>query len=188
MTRTQATRWTIEMLDALPDDDWVRYELVDGEVLVSKAPGDDHQSIAMEAAGVLWEWNRRTNLGRVLIGPEVIFGPHDAAIPDVVWISHQRRTAIEGADRHLHGAPELIVEVLSPGRENWRRDRETKLEQYARFGVPEYWSLDPTTSSVQVYRHDGTALRLAATLGAAYTLTSPLLPGFAVRVGDLFPS
>jgi Uma2 family endonuclease len=86
---------------------------------------------------------------------------------------------------HLRVAPDLIVEVLSPGRENIRRDREKKLDQYSRFGVGEYWIVDRQTETVDVHRHDGTALRLVATLHADDRLTSPLLPGFTARVGDL---
>jgi Uma2 family endonuclease len=187
MAETRTQRWTVEMLAGLPEDDWVRYELVDGEVLVSRAPGDDHQATATACAGHLFTWNEREQLCLVLVAPGVIFGPHDHVVPDIVWVSRARRAAIESADRHLHGAPELIVEVLSPGAENARRDREVKLGQYSRFVVAEYWSLDPQTTSVQVYRHDGPALRLVATLGRDDTLSSPLLPSFGVQVGALFP-
>jgi Uma2 family endonuclease len=122
----------------------------------------------------------------------VIFTEIDAVEPDFVWLSHERLAQIEDAtDDHLHGAPELVVEVLSQGAANERRDRERKLALYSRYGVEEYWLLDPRAYRVEVYRRTpgarrGARLRRVALLGRDDTLTSPLLPGFAVPVARLF--
>ena len=91
-----------------------------------------------------------------------------------------------GDDGKLHAAPELVVEILSPGATNQRRDREAKLKLYAREGVGEYWIVDWRTRGVDVYRRTDERLQAAATLTDADTLTSPLLPGFAYPVGDLW--
>ncbi|HZU07014.1 MAG TPA: Uma2 family endonuclease [Chloroflexota bacterium] len=188
MTRAEAReRWTVSDLEALPDDEWRRYEIVDGELFVSRAPGDDHAEVQAQAITAVGAWNNETGLGRVLVGPGIIFGEYDAVIPDFVWVSHERSAAIMGEDKHLHGAPELVVEVLSPGPSNERRDRQAKLKQYSVYGVPEYWIVDPRTESVAVYRRQRAQLRLVATLGRDDTLTSPLLPGFSLAVGRLFP-
>jgi Uma2 family endonuclease len=122
----------------------------------------------------------------VLSEPGVIFSRHDAVEPDVAWLRLARRAAIEAADGHLHGAPELVVEVLSPGAANERRDREVKRDLYARHGVNEYWILDWRAQTASIYRRVGDALPLVVTLGREDVLTSPLLPGFAVTVRDLF--
>ena len=102
-------------------------------------------------------------------------------------MSHARRAALEQADDKLHGMPELVVEVLSPGAENVRRDRELKLGLYGRRGVDEYGLLDPPARTVTVYRRQNDALALVAMFDDTATLTSPLLPGFAAPVARLFP-
>ncbi len=85
-------------------------------------------------------------------------------IPDVVWISHGRLAAGVDEEGHFTIAPELIIEVLSPGTQNERRDRETKLKLYAERGVREYWILDWRTQQLEVYRRQEAFLRLALTL------------------------
>src|SRR3954468_11524412 len=92
---------------------------------------------------------------------------------------------LEQADNKLHGGRELVVEVLSPGAENERRDREIKLGLYGRRGVDEYWVLDRAACTVGVYRRGGRAPDLVAVLTDRGTLTSPTLPGFSAAVGDL---
>jgi Uma2 family endonuclease len=181
-----AMRWTVADLDLFPDDSR-RYEIIDGELFVSKAPRDEHQEAGSEIVVSLGIWNRAAGLGHVLMTPGVLFTVADAVIPDVVWISRERRAAIEGDDGHLHGAPELIVEVLSPGADNERRDRETKLRLYSAYGVLEYWIVDSRLRTLAVYRHQDAQLRLVATLTPDDTLTSPVLPGFSLPLGDIFP-
>ncbi len=181
-----ARRWTVEELEALPAEEGCHYEIVDGELFVSTSPRNEHQAAKGAALTELWLWNWQAGLGEVLSEPGVIFSRHDAVEPDVVWLSLARRAAIEGDDGHLHGPPELVVEVLSPGSANERRDREIKLALYSRYGVDEYWILDWRLQTVTVYHRQDASLRLAAALGRQDELTSPLLPGFAVRVGRLF--
>jgi len=187
---TKSKRYTLADLErvAQPWDD-TRYEIIDGELHVSSQPSDSHQYSCNETAARLWSWNRGTGLGIVLPAPGLIFAEDDNAAPDVIWVSKARRRRWLGADDKLHGPPELVVEVLSPGAENDYRDREAKLKLYSRRGVDEYWILDGPARSVEVYRRlSGAedALRLAAVLGADETLGSPLLPEFSVRVGELF--
>ncbi|MDQ5851540.1 MAG: Uma2 family endonuclease, partial [Chloroflexota bacterium] len=86
----------------------------------------------------------------------------------------------------LHAAPELVVEVLSPGGANERRDREAKLKLYSRRGVREYWIVDWRQRQVEVYRRAQAQLHLTETLYEDDRLQSPLLPNFAVQVRQLF--
>jgi len=182
-----AVRFTIADLEVMPDDEWRRYEIIDGELFVSKAPGNEHQIACGEIIIALGEWNRRSRRGVVLPGPGVIFGEADSVIPDVVWASHERYALIAGEDHHLHGAPELVVEVLSPGATNERRDREAKLKLYSVQGVREYWIADWRAQTGAVYRRREAQLHLEATLRRDDTLTSPLLPDFALPLARLFP-
>ena len=189
MAEPQVRHWTIADLETLPDHDgWIRYEIINGELFELHAAGNAHQETCALTSIELGLWNRQTGLGSVLIGPGLIFSDDDNTIPDLVWVSHARRAALEQADDKLHGGPELIVEVLSPGPENARRDREVKLDLYGRRGVSEYWLLDPTTRTVSVYRHEGGKLTFISMIDATGTLTSPVLPGFAAPVASLFPA
>jgi Uma2 family endonuclease len=178
-------RWTSADLDVLPDDG-KRYEIIDGELYVSRQPGYPHQYACSQLNIALGVWSNQTNVGVTLQAPGVIFADDDDVAPDVVWISHERlATALDQAG-HLHTAPELVVEVLSPGSANERRDREVKLKLYSRRGVLEYWIVDWQQRKVEVYHRQEQTLHLVATLYATDTLTSPMLPGFACPVTQLF--
>jgi Uma2 family endonuclease len=128
----------------------------------------------------------QTGAGEVNHAPGVIFADDDDVAPDVVWISHTRRATALGPDGHLHTAPELVIEVLSPGSINERRDREAKLKLYSWRGVLEYWSVDWCTRQVEVYQREQLAIHLVCTLHPTDRLTSPLLPGFSCEVATLF--
>src|SRR5204863_1423112 len=144
-------RWTTADLDLFPDPlDDTRYECFDGELYVSRQPSVEHQYTCNQVATRLTTWSEATGGGIVLPAPGVIFAEDDNVAPDVVWVSTARLDRIVGADRKLHAAPELMVEVLSPGAANERRDREAKLRLYTRQGVEEYWIVDEVARLVDV--------------------------------------
>jgi Uma2 family endonuclease len=173
-------------LKKFPDIPGVRYEIIDGELYVSRQPTLGHQFAVGETFGELRTWNRQTRAGWVFGEPGLVFAEDQDVAPDVVWISRERLPEAQDEKGHLRLAPELVVEVLSPGPANELRDRQLKLSLYARRGVQEYWIVDWIHHVVEVYRHDGADLQLVSTLGAADTLTSPLLPGFALPVAHLW--
>ena len=105
--------------------------------------------------------------------------------PALAWISNERLKGALEADGKLHDAPELVVEVLSPGSANERRDREAKLQLYSRRGVTEYWIVDWMLRCIDVYRRDQAQLHHIATLGEDDSVESPLLPGFSCSVASL---
>src|SRR5439155_20580935 len=106
-------RFTCADLELFPDD-VKRYEIVDGELYVWKAPGWEHQVVCVGLTVPLDQWDSATGLGVVAAGPGIIFADDDDVIPDLVWISHERLAVALGPDRKLHAAPELVIEVLSP--------------------------------------------------------------------------
>jgi Uma2 family endonuclease len=180
-------RWTTRDLDAMPDDGgWKRYEIIDGELYVTRAPHLRHQGVGGNIHFELEAWSRQTQLGKPFQTPGVIFTPTDAVIPDVVWISHGRLA--NGLDEagHLVVAPELMVEVLSPGALNEQRDREVKLKLYSRYGVQEYWVVNWQHQTLERYCRTEAQLCLVNTLLREDTLTTPLLPGFQVTMAQLF--
>lgn len=184
-TTDPRVRWNTADLNLLPDSS-NRYEIIDGDLLVTKAPHWGHQKAIVKICGVLDSWSEKTSLGEVVQAPGIIFSDADNVIPDAVWISKERLATSLDEAGHLTVAPELIVEVLSPGVDNERRDRETKLKLYTSRGVQDYWILNWRLKQVEVYRRQTGILQLVATLFPSDTLTSPLLPGFACDVARLF--
>lgn len=177
--------WTVADLDLLPDNG-TRYEIIDGELFMTRAPRWSHQKVAANICAKLNRWSEETKLGEATIAPGIIFSEADNVIPDVVWASYERLAILLDEAEHLTGAPELVVEVLSPGEENQRRDREVKLKLYASQGVQEYWIADCRLQQVQVYRRQAATLKLVATLLASDEINSPLLPGFSCPVAAFF--
>lgn len=182
-----AQRFTTADLELLPDVEGWRYEIIDGELHVSKQPSWEHQYSCTAVSSALFVWSDGARLGVTMVAPGVLFAEDDDVAPDVVWISHERLEALKDRAGHLRGAPELAVEVLSPGSANERRDRDAKLRLYSRQGVDEYWIVDWRSRTVEVYRHDRGALQLVTSLGSEDVLTSPLLPGFSCPVSTLWP-
>ena len=177
--------WTSRDLEMMPDDG-KRYEIVDGELYVSKQPHYHHQHFCTRLGGLLDAWSMQTGLGEAIVGPGLIFGEHDDVAPDIIWISQERLVTALQADGKLHSAPELVVEVLSPGVPNEHRDREIKMKLYSRRGVLEYWIVSWQERRIEIYRRVETVLTLVSTLYESDLLQSPLLPGFTCQVSRLF--
>ena len=182
----ERVHWTIRDLDFLPDNG-NRYEIVDGELLMSKAPDIDHQWVCFCIARELNAWSDTNKTGRAYITPGIVFDEASKVIPDVIWVSKSRLRLLRDPAGHLTGAPEIVIEVLSPGLQNELRDRQAKLKLYDVYGVQEYWIVDSKLLRISVYHREQQRLHLAATLLVADTLTSPLLPGFACPVRRLVP-
>lgn len=177
--------WTSADLDLLPESS-NRYEIIDGELFVTRAPHWGHQKTTGNVCSELRNWSVTTGLGEAVQGPGLIFSDADNVIPDLVWISQERLT--NGLDQlgHLIIAPELVVEVLSAGAENERRDREAKLKLYSIRGVQEYWIINWRSPQVEVYRREKAILTLVCTLFPGDELVSPLLPGFSCAIDRFF--
>lgn len=165
---------TIADVDSMPEDG-NRYEVIEGELFVSRAPSLTHQDVVVNLVFAFKEYLRENPIGKVWPGPGVILCDFSGVIPDVVYISNERRREIATGFR-ITGAPDLIIEILSPGAENERRDRHTKRQLYRKYGVKEYWVVDPEGSAIAIYRTS--KLKLVAKLGIRGHVTTPLLPGF----------
>lgn len=182
--------FTVDDLANLPDDG-NRYEVIEGELYMAAAPGNEHQGIIEMLTIALGTWRRAGGGGLSRPGIGLMFSRRDGVIPDLVWAAPDQLPAIlinpatGERDGKWHLAPALVIEVLSPGPPNSERDRETKLTLYDRRGVREYWIVDPARW-VEVYRRSEGMLRLVATVTAAEHLTSPQLPGFSLPVAALF--
>ncbi len=183
----EQVRWTVYDLEVMPQNELTRYEIIDGELFVTRSPHRRHQQVCGKMFRQLDSWSESTGLGETIIAPGIIFSEENSVIPDLVWVSKERLIQIEDEAGHLTGAPELIVEVLSPGKQNERRDKEAKLKLYSIQGVQEYWIVNRLTKQVEVYQRDNARLVLVATLLGNDQITSPLLPGFCCSISCFFP-
>ena len=184
-TLSNRVRWTTADIALFPNDD-KRYEIIGGELIVTRAPSWSHQEVAGRIFAVLDSWCLATGLGRAAFGPGIIFTDEDNVIPDVVWASNERLNLLLDEAEHLTGAPELVVEVLSPGTKNEQRDKQLKLKLYSQQGVQEYWIVSRELRQVQVYRRDNALLTLIMTVQDTDLLTSPLLPDFSCSLSRIF--
>lgn len=182
-----AEKMTSADLALLPDDG-KHYELIEGEPFMSRQPSWEHQYTCGRFFKDLDDWSEKTKSGVAIMAPGVLFADDDDVAPDVVWISKERLQMQNSVDKagHLHVAPELVIEVLSPGLTNELRDKQAKLKLYSRRGVQEYWVADWMRKQIEVYRREQGALKLIATLFADDDLTSPLLPDFSCKVIKMF--
>lgn len=174
------TRLTYEDYCLLPNDG-KRYEIVEGELLVTPAPLTRHQKVVLNLGSALLDFTRKHDLGDVYVAPvDVVLSPHDVVEPDILYVSKARLGVV--TEQNLQGAPDLVVEVLSESTA--RVDRTIKLKLYARFGVREYWLIDPLRLSAEIYRLGSESLE-PSKLQAHDALTSPLFPGFSLPLRNL---
>ena len=167
-------------------DDGRRYELYDGEAIVVPAPNYPHQRVVVRLGELLIAYEHRTG-GAVVYAPfDIVLSEHDVLQPDVVYFTAEKRTQLRGADA-AYVIPDLAVEVLSRSTE--RRDRGRKMELVARFGLPEYWLVDPVRRTLEVYTRgaDG-ALTLAGAFDPGAEFVSPTLEGLQFDPARLFES
>jgi Uma2 family endonuclease len=189
MSSAQPARhpWTYRDLVALPEDQR-RHELIDGEHIVSPSPNTAHQEISKHLFRALDGYVERHHTGEVLYAPfDVKLSLFTVLVPDLVYFTAERFGHVVN-DKHATAAPDLVVEILSPGTR--RRDKGRKRAVYDREGVREYWIVDPETRSVTVLHRPGAGAGLTAvtvlTLEKDETLESPLFPGLRVSLREVF--
>jgi Uma2 family endonuclease len=164
-------------------DDGRRYELYDGEAIVVPTPFLRHQRVAHHLGIVLTDYERATG-GLVCEVPiDIVFSEYDVLQPDVVFFRKERRHLLDMMQT-TRVPPDLAVEILSRSTE--RRDRGRKMATYARFGVPEYWIVDPVRNTVESYELSGAEYRLAGTFDERQHVSSPTLPGLSFDARRIF--
>ncbi|MEX2281555.1 MAG: Uma2 family endonuclease [Gemmatimonadota bacterium] len=139
--------WTYSEYARFPDDG-NRYEVIDGEVLVTPAPSPHHQRILFALGRRLQEYVERNDLGEILLDVDLLFVSGQFVRPDLLFVPKSAKEAV--TDRGMERAPGLIVEIQSPTSSSI--DRVRKPRRYGDFGVPEYWVVDPTEAALLVWR------------------------------------
>ena len=175
-------QWTYEDYRQLPDDGY-RYEVINGVLLMSPPPRTRHQDVCGELAFAMRMFTRNEQQGKVYEAPiEVILpGIATPVQPDILFIRTER-LGIVGSTR-IEGAPDLIVEILSPG--NWLTDRREKFRAYEAAGVQEYWIVDPDRRTIEVYVLREGNYALAGQYGPGEVAQSEILKGLVVTVDDV---
>ena len=169
--------------DYLNTSDDERYELSNGELIMSLSPKEIHQYISGNLYFVLGAFVRDRSLGRVYFSPfDVVLSDMDVVQPDLLFVSTER-AAIITAD-NIQGAPDLVVEILSPATAE--RDRTIKLDLYSQHGVKEYWIVDPDAKTVMVLLRGESRFEVSGIYGEGQTLRSPTLAGFSVALEEVF--
>ena len=174
--------WTYEDYAALPDDGH-RYEIVDGVLYMAPSPNRRHQNTAFEIASYLRTHVKLTGLGQVYIAPfDVELNPRTVVQPDVIVVLNHNLDRI--TESRIVGAPDLVVEVSSPGTVGY--DREKKQRNYARAGVPEYWIADPWSRTVEVLSLVADGYRSLGVFEGKAILPLEVVPDFLVHVEQFF--
>jgi Uma2 family endonuclease len=167
-------------------DDGQRHELIDGEHFVTPAPIRKHQAISTNLCGLIWRYLQSHPIGRVFVAPfDVIFSDFDVVQPDLLYLSRQRLGEIETSP-WVKGAPNLVVEIGSPSTR--KRDETIKRRLYERYGVEQYWVVDPELDTIHVYRRVGAHYERTPELSLEHgdVLTTPLLPELGLPLSKIF--
>lgn len=179
---TPRVKLTYRDLVLFPDDG-KRHELVDGEHYVTPSPSTRHQQVLTQLLLDLGNYLREHNVGRVFPAPcDVVLSQFDVVEPDLLVVTREAAERITEAN--IQGAPDLVVEILSPSTKG--RDRVLKLRLYEKFGVCEYWIVDPAAGTIEVLRLAEGRLVAGETLAGDGILTSPLFPDLEIRLSSVF--
>ena len=187
MKTVKLEEWTYEEFMSLPEGDPWRYELIDGEFFMTPSPTPRHQRISRKLLLVIGKFLETHPVGEVFDAPvDVVFSqkPPQVVVPDLVYVSKERSDIV--TEKNIQGVPDLLVEILSPTTA--ANDRRVKRTLYERFGVPEYWIVDPEAETVQVYRLSDGRYGICLEFRKKDALDSPLLPGLSIPLSEVFPA
>ena len=167
-------------------DDGRRHELIDGEHYVTPSPNVSHQEILGRLHLLIGTWLQGHRVGKIFVAPlDVLFSRFDVVEPDLLYVSNERAAEVLSI-QHLTGAPDLVIEIASPGTRS--RDETIKRRLYERSSVTEYWVVDPDIDVIRIYRRSGERFERPVELSreADDVLTTALLPGLQMPLARIF--
>jgi Uma2 family endonuclease len=181
MTVPAALKFTYKDYALLPEDR--RYEVIDGELFLTPSPTPFHQVVSERIGYLLSDYLKRTSVGVMFYAPcDVVLSAHDVVQPDILVVLADHKAVI--GEKYIAGAPDLVVEVLSPSTES--RDRIAKAKRYASFGVREMWLVDPAAKTIEVLVNSEEGFCREALYGEADNVQSAILPGFEFPAAPVF--
>jgi len=178
-------KWTYEDYRGLPDDGW-RYEIITGELYMTPAPEPIHQEYGGEMFAAFRDYGKKHDAGKAYMAPIDVILPNlaDPVQPDVLFILKERLRIVKKG--RIEGAPDIIVEVLSPS--NSLTYQRKKLEAYAKAGVREYWIPDSRARTIELWVLREGSYTLIGKYGVGERVRSEVLPGFEVKVDEVCPA
>ncbi len=175
-------KYTYQDLLTTPDDR-NRYEIFEGDIIVTPAPNEPHQNAVSNLHLILGNHVKKYRLGKLYIAPfDVYFDEETVIEPDMLFVAKDRLSIIE--KQRIKGAPDLVVEVLSPSTEE--RDRGFKFKRCAQEGVREYWLVDPEKSVVEVYTLAAHGYKLMGKFSGDQRVTSKILLGLEFPTSEVW--
>ncbi|MGB9754164.1 MAG: hypothetical protein C0183_02165 [Roseiflexus castenholzii] len=183
---TPITRRTVEFVETLPHLEGRWDEIIAGDLCVMNQLHMRHWITCDQSIVAPGGWRLATGAGRIIPAPDVTRVDDEAVAPYLVWIGHARLSDVIGNNAALHAAPDLIIEVVSPGKANEECDCEKKRALSNRRGVSVRWIVDRQAMTVDAFRRDDEALRCIATWQPGDVITSLRFPGFSCEIGRFF--
>ncbi len=181
--RDEERKITVKQLFEMDLEEGYFYELINGIIVRKQAPAPPHQNASMEISTLMNVFIKEKKLGKLFAAPiDVFFDPHNNTQPDILFIKKERDFLI--TKNGIEGAPDLIVEILSPS--TFKTDRKDKFELYLFFGVAEYWIVDPKNQSIEVYILDSNQYKMEFFAIENGLIQSKVLEGFSMEVADIF--
>ena len=183
-SKIEKVNWETFREIELADDDLFIYELFDGEIMKRSAPSLIHQRISRKLLGKMDAYIEEKELGEVFSAPvDLNLDEHNAFQPDLAFISKERSFLIEDDD-YIKGAPDLVVEIISPG--TVKKDRVIKKDLCERFAVREYWLVDPLNKGIEIYIMQEDKYVLHDLQEITGKISSTVLNGFELDLGHIF--
>lgn len=181
--RTKRQLLTYDDYLTFPDNDGIRKEIIEGELFMSPAPSMKHQSISKKIFRLLDDYITKNNLGDVWYAPcDVIFSNINIMQPDILFISNENHEILTALN--IKGAPDLIIEILSPS--TIENDRIIKKQVYEKFGVKEYWIVDPEQETIEGWTLKQGRFQLFQKAQKTDIFRSKLIQGLELDLAPIF--
>ena len=182
-TTIEKKRYTYE--DYLKTPEGERYELIEGDLVMTPSPVTKHQRLSRHIAFAIDKFVTDHKLGEIFIAPyDVCLDDENVVQPDILFVSKERAGIV--GEKNIQGAPDMVIEILSESTAY--RDLVQKKRLYARFGVREYWIVDPGEEFVEIYCLKDNVYALWKSFSKNETLESPMFPDFRIELTTIFAS
>lgn len=173
---------TYEDYLSLPDDR-NRYEILEGELVVTPSPTFAHQEVSQNIVHILYSHIKKNSLGKIVTAPmDVIFDETTIVQPDIIFISQEKCHCV--TKKGIECAPDLLIEILSSSSK--RYDRLSKMQIYGKHGVLYYWIIDPDSLTLEEYRIENDRYLPARTYQGNSTFTPGLFPGLVIELSQVW--
>jgi Uma2 family endonuclease len=174
---------TVKELFEMELEEGFFYELINGNIVKKQAPAPAHQNASMQIATAMNNFIKERQLGKLFAAPiDVFFDDHNNTQPDILFVKKERDFLI--TKHGIEGAPDLIVEILSPS--TFKVDRKDKFDMYLFFGVSEYWIVDPKNQSIEVYILENDRYKMEFFAIENGLVQSKVLDGLNLEVSEIF--